>query len=591
MILSVQELQFYLYNTIMFRLKSVIPYLIIIIFSLYVCWPLLQPGFYTMHDDEQIGRLYDLDLALKSGQFPPRIVPNLGFGYGYPFFNFYPPFAYYVGEVFHLMGFSLITSTKLLIGTGFLLSAIFMYLFAKQFFGRLGGMLSAISYTLLSYKAVDVYVRGAYAEFFAFVPIPMLFLSVWKIGQGKRSWYLLWNALSAAVLILSHNLIALMSVPFLGSWILFVLWRCKDKLRFFLEVSSSFVIGFLLSAYFFVPSYLERGQTLVNILTTELASYSIHFVCTYQLWDSMWGYGGSIPSCFDGVSFEVGKVQLILSFIVFIFALYKLIRRTKEKATYIAIILNSVLLGLSLFLMVKFSRPVWDALPPFWYIQFPWRFLLFGGFFASFMTGGALLFSKNKYVRLGIVLVVLVLLLYFSRGRFMPQRQFNADDSFYTTPLKIRWETSGLAYEYVPKGITTYKSELDTTKVDIEVSEIASSSSEVISGEMEVTENKNLPHIKEFDVNVHKAGKFQINTFSFPGWEVFVDGKSVNYEDSNKFKLIRISLSPGSYNIRANYTNTPPRMYGNIASILGIIGIVILVWYITSFKNYGKKTS
>ena len=47
-----------------------------------------------MHDDEQIARLYDLNQALSEGQFPPRISPNLGFGYGYPFFNFYPSFAY-----------------------------------------------------------------------------------------------------------------------------------------------------------------------------------------------------------------------------------------------------------------------------------------------------------------------------------------------------------------------------------------------------------------------------------------------------------------------------------------------------------------
>lgn len=546
-----------------------------------------------MHDDEQIGRLYDLDLALKSGHFPPRIIPNLGFGYGYPFFNFYPPFAYYVGEMFHLLGFSLITSSKLMVGTGFLLSAIFMYLLAKQFFGRSGGLLSAISYTLLSYKAVDVYVRGAYAEFFAFVPVPLLFLSVWKIGVARRSWYLIWNALAVSVLILSHNLIALMSVPFLGIWILFVLWQTKEKLRFFWEVSISFILGFLLSAYFFIPSYVERGQTLVNILTTELASYSLHFVCTYQLWDSVWGYGGSIPSCFDGISFEIGKVQLILSFLVFLYASYKLIRKTKEKVTYLVIILQTIMLGMSLFFMVKFSAFLWEAFPAFWYVQFPWRFLLFAGFFASFLTGGILLYSKNNYTRLGIVCLASILIVYFSWGRFTPQRQFNADDSFYTNPLKIRWETSGLAYEYVPNGIKTYKSEIDTTKVDIDISEIATSSSSVIGGYMQVTEITSKPHMKEFNVIVSDPGIFQINTYSFPGWEVSVNNTNVNYLDNNKLKLIQIPLEKGEYKINANYRDTMPRLAGNVASFLGIIGLLGLVTYLSKrkLKTNGKKTS
>lgn len=569
--------------------KSLVPYLIILAFVLYVCIPLFHPGFYTMHDDEQIGRLYDLDSSLKAGHFPPRIVSNLGFGYGYPFFNFYPPFAYYVGEVFHLLGFSLIVSTKLMVFTGFFLSAVFMYLLSKEFFGKLGGVLSAIAYTLLSYKAVDVYARGAYAEFFAFVPIPLLFLSVWKIGEKKKSWVLVWNALAVAVLILSHNLIALMSAPFFAAWILFALFRSKDKLRFFLEVSCSFVIGFLISAYFFIPSYLERGQTMVNILTTELASYSLHFVCAYQLWDSAWGYGGSIPSCFDGISFEVGKVQIVISFLVFAYAVFNLVTRAKEKLSYGSVIIFSGMLAASLFFMVKHSGAFWDAFPPFWYIQFPWRFLLFAGFFASFLTGGILLFSKNKYIRFSLAFIVCLFLLYFSWGRFTPQRQFNATDADYTNIEKIRWETSGLAYEYVPQGIATYKSELDTTKVDIDITEIARASSDVFSGSMKVYETVNKPHIKEFEIKVTEPGVFQISTYSFPGWEVYVNGVKTKYTDNNKLKLIRIPLEQGSFEVQAIYTNTPPRFYGNIASILGIIGIIGVVLYITR-KNHGKQT-
>ena len=50
--------------------------------------PLFQPGFFSIHDDEQIGRLFELDQALKSGQFPVRIIANLGFGFSYLLFNF-----------------------------------------------------------------------------------------------------------------------------------------------------------------------------------------------------------------------------------------------------------------------------------------------------------------------------------------------------------------------------------------------------------------------------------------------------------------------------------------------------------------------
>ncbi len=551
--------------------KSALPYLIILVFVLYACAPLFSPGFYPMHDDEQIGRLYDLNASLEAGHVPPRIVPNLGFGYGYPFFNFYPPFAYYVGEIFYVLGFGLIVSTKLMVFSGFLLSALFMYLLAKQFFGKIGGTISAVSYTLLSYKAVDVYARGAYAEFYAFVPLPLIFLSIYKIGKHSRSWFILWNALSVVVLVLSHNLIALMSVPFIGIWLLVNLYFAKSKIAYVVESSASFMLGFGLTAYFFIPSYLERGQTLINILTTELANYSLHFVCTYQLW----GYGGSIPSCFDGISFEVGKVELVLSVIVLGYAVFKLLK-SKTKDLYISVISFFLMLVLSLFFMVKFSKPLWDAFPPFWYVQFPWRFLLFAGLFASLLSGGVVLFLKKRSVLGIVVVIVFALLLYFSNGKFVPQRQFNATDADYIE--KIRWETSGLAYEYVPKGIQTYISDIGTTKIDITENEVASSSSIVISGEMSVQEEVNKPHLKKFEVDAVSPGVFQINTFSFPGWKVYVDQEEVNYADSNKLKLIQINLAPGSHIVEARFEDTPVRLVGNLISGISIIIACIIVF-------------
>ena len=73
-------------------------YIIIVLFSLFALAPLFHPGFFTMHDDEQVGRLFDLDQSLKAGQFPVRISQDLGFGYDYPLFNFYPPFVYYFAD-------------------------------------------------------------------------------------------------------------------------------------------------------------------------------------------------------------------------------------------------------------------------------------------------------------------------------------------------------------------------------------------------------------------------------------------------------------------------------------------------------------
>src|SRR3989344_8282296 len=71
---------------------------------------LLVPGYYGADDDLHIAWLFELHKTLNLGQIPPRFVPDLSFGFGYPLFNFVFPLPFYIAEIFHLSGFSLVDS-------------------------------------------------------------------------------------------------------------------------------------------------------------------------------------------------------------------------------------------------------------------------------------------------------------------------------------------------------------------------------------------------------------------------------------------------------------------------------------------------
>ena len=295
-------------------MKKLLPFIILFALCFFAIRALFVPGFFTMHDDEQIARLYELNDSVLAGQIPPRWVAHLGFGYGYPLFNFYPPFVYYTGEIFYLLGFSLINATKIVMVLGFLLSALFMYLWVKNRYGVLAGIFAGILYTYAPYHGVDLYVRGALAEFFSFVWIPAIF---WTLDQAveKRSYR--WATLSGicfAFLILTHSLTALAFIPFYLVYLIVLCYENKSYIKqLFPVICCSGMVALGLSAYFWLPSLLEKKYTLVDqILTKELADYSIHFVYPQQLWNSPWGYGGSIAGPHDGLSFQVGKVHLML---------------------------------------------------------------------------------------------------------------------------------------------------------------------------------------------------------------------------------------------------------------------------------------
>src|SRR5687768_16336957 len=110
------------------------------IFSLFV------PGFYGASDEVHIAWLYEMDRTLKTGQIPPRYVPDLSFGFGYPLFNFVFPLPFYIGEIFHSLGFSLVDSIKMVFGLSIPLSAVFMYILLNQFSGKVASLLGAVLY-------------------------------------------------------------------------------------------------------------------------------------------------------------------------------------------------------------------------------------------------------------------------------------------------------------------------------------------------------------------------------------------------------------------------------------------------------------
>lgn len=93
-----------------------------------------------MHDDTQPSRIFEMAKSLSIGQIPVRFVSDLGYGYGYPIFNFYAPLAYYIGALFLLLGATAITAAKIIIIIPILLSGVFMYILGKEFLVNMEGL-------------------------------------------------------------------------------------------------------------------------------------------------------------------------------------------------------------------------------------------------------------------------------------------------------------------------------------------------------------------------------------------------------------------------------------------------------------------
>jgi hypothetical protein len=566
-------------------LKRNFAILLVIILSVFTLLPLFHPGFFPLQDDEQIGRLYDLHKDVLTGQLPPRLAQDLGFGFDYPLFNYYPSFVYYVGEIFHLFGFSLIISTKLMIVIGFLLSGIFMYLFAKEYTGRVGGIVAAIAYTYAPYHSVDVYVRGAFPEFWSFVFVPAIFWSIYKLAITGKNRYIIVSSLFVAGLVLSHDLMAMMSSFFLGAYFLYLIAFAKEKRKLFFKICLSVLWGLGITAFFWMPAYFEKQYTMVNLLTDELADYHLHFVYLKQFLFSPWGYGGSIYGLDDGLSFQVGQSQLVLGILSVLGSFVFLIKKRKN---YSILLLFIFLFFFSLFIQTQHSEFIWDAIQPFSYIQFPWRFLMFSDFTVAFLAAYIFVFIKNQRIQIILASIMICLLIFMNKDFFQPEKYLTtATDASYTAPQVIQWRTSIMSFEYTPKGISTKMSTIGNTVINITQNELPKKSFAIVSGKMTVNQLENIPQQKEFAVNVAKPGLLRLNTFTFPGWKTFIDGREVAYNDNNKFKLITISLSKGKHTVRATFTDTPLRLIANLLS--GVCLLCVIIYGLLKKEGLKKK--
>ncbi len=196
------------------------------IIILLLCWPafaaLFIPGFYGASDDIHIAWLHQMDQTIKMGQFPPRFVPDLSFGFGYPLFNFVFPLPFYVGEMLHLLGLSLVDAIKGVFFLTIILSSFSMYFLLRIFSGRLVSITGAILYVYTPYRAVDIYLRGAIGESVAFIFFPLIILSLTKLtsddNQVKGWRWIGIGGLSLVGLILSHNIATYMFMPFAIVW-------------------------------------------------------------------------------------------------------------------------------------------------------------------------------------------------------------------------------------------------------------------------------------------------------------------------------------------------------------------------------------
>lgn len=571
-----------------------------IILSFIAIKPLFYSGYFPIHDSLQVERIYQMSEALRDGHFPVRWVKDLGYGYGYPLFNFYAPLPYYVGAVFKILGFSLIASAKIMFGIGIVLAGISMYFFGKKIWGTWGGILSAILYQYLPYHAVQIYVRGSVGEYWAYSFVPLLALSLLELKDRniKRNelhitlnnrWVII-GAFSYSGIILSHNISALIVTGgllfFIGAQILIALFREKSQWSTVKSQLLVLVFGLGLSAFFWLPAFVEKDITQVDKIIQGGSYYADHFVEPLQLWSSPWGYAGSAPPGeIDGMSFKLGKVHIILAILTTAVLLW---RRRRRRERCLLLITNYSLLIFSIFMMFSISRPVYESIQILQYIQFPWRFLMFAGFSLSILGGGAMFILKkySGWIKSGFVLFITFLVIVNIRAlpkkleivNFKPERYFYADNSDFINDYNLKWTASKRSDEYLFKSFVppTQKSQIAIVRLP---------QKEALN--LQVAQNKT--HVLAFLSKFDQKKEVLINIGFFPGWKAYIDKVEEGIEILDRGFLLEIPK--GKHKVMIRFEDTAVRKVGNLISASTVVLLLLITFSKFNICSNGNSKS
>jgi hypothetical protein len=561
--------------------KKVFLFLIVIFGALPTFFALLKPGYYNMHDDMQMIRQLEMEKCIKDGQIPCRWTPDLGFGYGYPLFNFYPPMPYIVGQVFRTFGFSFLTSVKLASVTQIILSAIFMYILAASIFGPIGGVISSFFYTYAPYHALNVYVRGAMNEAWAAVFFPLIFYFSRNLIVDKKWKNVFGLSLSYAGLLLSHNPMVLTFTPIFFVWCLYWLIS-ENKKNFFAKLKKqipliakfifSGVFALCLTAFFTIPVLKETKYTHIDTMFQGYYSYEVHFTTIKQLFFSnFWSDGPSVWGPEDGMSFMIGFLHWIIPTLIIFISGYIFLKKKKiDKKIIISILLALLGFGAA-FMTHNKSTFIWEIFSPIQKIQFPWRFLNHVTFLLSLSVGVFPFLLKKllpKKIQIPSLVIIIAILIGINVSHFFP---------IHSGPLTDQEKFTGKAWEYqVTSGIYDY---LPIT-ASIAPEGPAKPYVDNISPDdafVKINGQKTGSDWMYFNLSLNKNARVTLSELAFPDFVITDNGKIIDYTIENKLGRMVIILPSGEHQIFVKFTNTPIRTVSNYISL--IAWVIVLVFF------------
>ncbi len=588
-------------------LDSAFHLLLLLAFSVFALAPLTAPGYFIYAHDARhsVYFLQMFDMSIRDGAWFPRWATDMVFGYGYPLWLILAPIPFYVGEVFHLIGMDFVSAVKMVDALAFYFSALGMYVFVKELFGKNAALLAAVAYAYIPYHLVDLYVRSAQAELVGFVFPPFVFWAFYRLAVTHHLRYVSFAALAYAGLLLSHIQTAVLFTPIIGLYLIFLTLTTRrttaderprtadreqlavprghgltnyvhaaaksalsrEKLRFAFYVLCSLALAIGIAAIFLLPILVERRYLTDEPLTGGFFNFRKHFVNPSQLLSPFWGYGYAGENGTDQFSLQLGLIPILLSVACF-FGWRNMSWTVRRHVLFFAFIVISIIPA-----MLAVSAPLWDLFSGVVaYLQFPWRLLSITTFALAVLTGAVMYVFAGDNKSLVSTLAVVLIFVVASYPYTEPQHT----EATFNYPTQMEFEQSGeLLGDTIwmtgprPQDSPLVPQYQGGTSLEKAIALDAGASVKMLrhGGQSD-------------DVQVDSSAGVRVMFYTryFPGWTARIDDQLAGLEPHGEQGLILVKVPPGSHVVRLRFEDTLIRQIGALLSALCFVVALAILW-------------
>lgn len=553
--------------------------LLIIFVGLVAVLPVLIFGFPFFGIDSTINTIFYTNFAEQfwEGELYPRWLMKMNAGLGSPTFFYYPPMAYYLAIPFNFLSkidphgwYQLGIAASI----GRIASGICAYLWLKRITSRTAAAIAAALYIWMPFHlAFDLYRRGGFAELWTFVWMPLILYFTHKISSGRKS-AVVGLSVSYALLIMTH-LPTTLIFSLLPVFYALYLAEKNKKIMTVLLVSGAMMLGISLAAIYLLPAMIMQSYVQMEVMFSDRLNYRNGFVFnSLQL---------------RGTDAEFS--WMVLDMAALAVCAYLICRANANRINLSEAKFWLIVVGACIFMMIPFSRPLWELLPVLQKIQFPWRFnvvlcLLVTPLLAlGFSTLEKPYFTPNKKIKIFVLILILVWIPYtvIQVWRDYPLPGYMREDAVANVNRRIGLgiENPGFqnAWSIPYKDKNPQLSEASvlsliekTHQTDGKLIQI-----KVVEGTATTTVEEWKPRKIRLQVETPSGALLNVSQFYFPGWTARLDdGTELTVQSSTPDGLISVFVPTGNYQLTILLEPNFAEQTGKIISLISLAIIILL---------------